>query len=141
MKIIRLLIILTAFLLMISSALSLFSNTDRTPVYINVASMACLMIVVTLLNFKNKNNQSIDVWFGLVSKTKNGKNGKYTVYLLTDDPNNPYNHAEPILSNITSKETAVRKAIEYTKELFHNILISQKNNNKSQEDNGKKSQS
>ena len=45
MKIIRLLIILTAFLLMISSALSLFSNTDRTPVYINV----------TLLNFKNKN--------------------------------------------------------------------------------------
>lgn len=55
-------------------------------------------------------NQSIDVWFGLVSKTKNGKNGKYTVYLLTDDPNNPYNHAEPILSNITSKETAVRKA-------------------------------
>ena len=28
-------------------------------------------------------NQSIDVWFGLVSKTKNGKNGKYTVYLLT----------------------------------------------------------
>ena len=48
MKIIRLLIILTAFLLMISSALSLFSNT-------NVASMACLMIVVTLLNFKNKN--------------------------------------------------------------------------------------
>ena len=68
-------------------------------------------------------NQSIDVWFGLVSKTKNGKNGKYTVYLLTDDPNNPYNHAEPILSNITSKETAVRKAIEYTKELFHNILI------------------
>ena len=84
-------------------------------------------------------NQSIDVWFGLVSKTKNGKNGKYTVYLLTDDPNNPYNHAEPILSNITSKETAVRKAIEYTKELFHNILISQKNNNKSQEDNGKSS--
>ena len=59
MKIIRLLIILTAFLLMISSALSLFSNTDRTPVYINVASMACLMIVVTLLNFKNKTNNNV----------------------------------------------------------------------------------
>ena len=57
MKIIRLLIILTAFLLMISSALSLFSNTDRTPVYINVASMACLMIVVTLLiKIKTNNN-------------------------------------------------------------------------------------
>ena len=59
MKIIRLLIILTAFLLMISSALSLFSNTDRTPVYINVASMACLMIVVTLLNFKIKTNNNV----------------------------------------------------------------------------------
>ena len=34
-----------------------------------------------------------------------------------------------------------KNKIEYTKELFHNILISQKNNNKSQEDNGKKSQS
>lgn len=71
-------------------------------------------------------NQSIDVWFGLVSKTKNGKNGKYTVYLLSDDPDNPLNHAEPILSNITSRETAVKKGIEYAKELFHNILTNQK---------------
>lgn len=31
------------------------------------------------------NNRAIDVWLGLVSKSKNGKNGKYTVYLLTDD--------------------------------------------------------
>ena len=23
---------------------------------------------------------SVDIWIGLVSKTKNGKNGKYTVY-------------------------------------------------------------
>ena len=67
-------------------------------------------------------NQAIDVWFGLVSKTKNGKNGKYTVYLLTDDPDKPFNHAEPILSNITSKETAVKKGIEYAKALFENIL-------------------
>lgn len=37
------------------------------------------------------NNRAIDVWLGLVSKSKNGKNGKYTVYLLTDDPNNPLN--------------------------------------------------
>lgn len=70
-------------------------------------------------------NHAIDVWFGLVSKTKNGKNGKYTVYLLTDDPNNPYNHAEPILSNITSKDTAIRKGIEYAKNLFHNIIANQ----------------
>lgn len=70
-------------------------------------------------------NRSMDVWFGLVSKTKNGKNGKYTVYLLTDDPNKPLNHAEPILSNITSKDTAIKKAIEYTKELFQSILDNQ----------------
>lgn len=68
------------------------------------------------------NNRAIDVWFGLVSKTKNGKNGKYTVYLLSDDPNNQFNHAEPILSNIISKETAIKKGIEYAKELFSNIL-------------------
>lgn len=68
------------------------------------------------------NNRAIDVWLGLVSKNKNGKNGKYTVYLLTDDPNNPLNHAEPILSNITSKDTAIRKGIEYVKNLFQDIL-------------------
>ncbi len=68
------------------------------------------------------NNRAIDVWLGLVSKSKNGKNGKYTVYLLTDNPNNPLNHAEPILSNITSKDTAIRKGIEYVKNLFQDIL-------------------
>lgn len=69
--------------------------------------------------------QAIDVWFGLVSKTKNGKNGKYTVYLLTDDPNKPLNHAEPILSNIASKDTAIRRGIEYAKSLFQEILNNQ----------------
>lgn len=71
-------------------------------------------------------NTSIDVWFGLVSKAKNGKNGKYTVYLLTDDPQNPLNHAEPILSGITSKDTAIKKGIEYAKSLFQNILNNRK---------------
>ena len=70
-------------------------------------------------------DRSIDVWFGLVSKTKNGKNGKYTVYLLTDDPRNPINHAEPILSGITSKDTAIKRGIEYAKNLFQNILNNQ----------------
>lgn len=55
MKIIRLLIMLTAFLIMISSALILYSTTDRTPVYINVAAMACLVVIVTLLNFRKTN--------------------------------------------------------------------------------------
>ncbi len=57
MKIIRLLVILTAFLIMISSAITLYSTTDRTPVYINVAAMACLVVIVTLLNFR-KNDQN-----------------------------------------------------------------------------------
>jgi len=70
-------------------------------------------------------DRSIDVWFGLVSKTKNGKNGKYPVYLLTDDPRNPFNHAEPILSGITSKDTAIKRGIEYAKNLFQNILNNQ----------------
>ncbi len=70
-------------------------------------------------------DRSIDVWFGLVSKTKNGKNGKYTVYLLTDDPRNHFNHAEPILSGITSKDTAIKRGIEYAKNLFQNILNNQ----------------
>lgn len=69
--------------------------------------------------------KAIDIWLGLVCKTKNGKNGKYTVYLLTDDPDHPHNHAEPILSNITSKDTAIKKGIEYAKELLHNILENQ----------------
>ncbi len=68
------------------------------------------------------NNRAIDVWLGLLSKTKNGKNGKYTVYLLTDDPRNPFNHAQPILSGVTSKETAIRKGIEQVKEMFREML-------------------
>lgn len=55
MKVIRLLIMLTAFLIMISCAFSLNANpTDKLPVYINVGAMACLVAVITLLNFKNK---------------------------------------------------------------------------------------
>lgn len=70
--------------------------------------------------------ESTDIWLGLVSKTKNGKNGKYTVYLLTDDPDNPLNHAEPILSGIKSKETAIREGIAYAKDLLQNILKNKK---------------
>ena len=61
MKIIRLLIMLTAFLVMISSAVTLFSTTDRTPVYINIAAMCVLIVIISILNFhKNKgNNQDV----------------------------------------------------------------------------------
>jgi len=70
--------------------------------------------------------ESIDVWFGLLSKQKNGKNGKYTVYLLTDDPDKPLNHADPILSNISSKEAAIKEGIEYAKTMFKQILENKK---------------
>lgn len=70
-------------------------------------------------------NQAIDVWLGLMRKTKNGKNGKFTVYLLTDDPDKPLNHAEPILSNIASKDTAIRQGIEYAKSLLRDLLENQ----------------
>lgn len=55
MKTVRLLVMLSAFLIMVSSAFSLGNPSDsKTPVYINVAAMACLVAIVTLLNFKSK---------------------------------------------------------------------------------------
>lgn len=59
MKLVRLLILLTAFLIMISSVFTLSLTTDRTPVYINVAAMASLMIAVSVLNLKNKSKDNI----------------------------------------------------------------------------------
>lgn len=58
MRIIRLLIILTAFLIMISSAFSLYAPGDRTSVYLNIAAMACLIGIITLLNFQNKDKNN-----------------------------------------------------------------------------------
>ncbi len=52
MKIVRYLLILAAFLIMVSSVLSLLNGGDRTAVYINVAAMAALAVAVTVLNFK-----------------------------------------------------------------------------------------
>lgn len=52
MKIIRILIMLTAFLIMISSVFTLFTTTNRTPVYLNIAAMATLIAVITLLNLR-----------------------------------------------------------------------------------------
>ncbi|MGL5682019.1 MAG: hypothetical protein ACRDDZ_03055 [Marinifilaceae bacterium] len=77
---------------------------------------------------------SVDIWLGLVSKHKNGKNGKYTVYLLTDSPDSPLNHAEPLISNIASKETAIKRGIECAKEMLRNIIDNQKDVNNSVEE-------
>lgn len=54
MKTVRLLILLTAFLIMISSVFTLLATTDRTPVYCNIAAMVCLGVAISFLNFKGK---------------------------------------------------------------------------------------
>lgn len=58
MKFSRILIILTAFLLVISSYFSLQAGGDRTPVYINLAAMVCLVILITILNFQKNERKS-----------------------------------------------------------------------------------
>lgn len=58
MRIARYLLILAAFLIMISSTLSLYHGGSRTAVYINIGAMASLAVAVGIINFKNtpKNN-------------------------------------------------------------------------------------
>ncbi len=57
MKTARLLIILGAFLIMISSVFSLMTTTDRTPVYINIFAMLSLAIAVSVMNFQKNNKK------------------------------------------------------------------------------------
>lgn len=57
MKTARLLIILGAFLIMISSVFSLMTTTDRTPVYINICAMLSLAIAVSVMNFQKNKHQ------------------------------------------------------------------------------------
>lgn len=60
MKAVRLLIMLTAFLIMISSVFTLYNTTDRTSVYINIAAMASLVAVISIMNFnKTKNKHDV----------------------------------------------------------------------------------
>lgn len=69
--------------------------------------------------------ESIDVWFGLRSNSRD-KHSNFTVYILTDDPDNELNHAEPIKSGIPSKAEALKIGIEYAKDLFRNIKKNRK---------------
>ncbi|MDL2231219.1 hypothetical protein LJB85_00575 [Porphyromonadaceae bacterium OttesenSCG-928-L07] len=57
MKPTRLLIMLSAFLIMISSVFSLYSTPDRTPVYLNIAAMVCLVFAVSVLNFNKSKDK------------------------------------------------------------------------------------
>lgn len=53
MKYAKLLIMLSAFLIMISSVFTLMATSDRTGVYLNVGAMFCLVIAISVMNFKN----------------------------------------------------------------------------------------
>ncbi|WP_294140043.1 hypothetical protein [uncultured Sanguibacteroides sp.] len=59
MRISRYLLILAAFLIMISSVLSLFHGGDRTAVYVNIAAMASIAIAVSIISFKNPNKRNL----------------------------------------------------------------------------------
>ena len=48
---------MTAFLIMLSSTVTLLAPEDpKTAVYINIAAMACLVVIITLLNFQKPDN-------------------------------------------------------------------------------------
>lgn len=53
MRYAKLLIMLSAFLIMISSVFTLMATSDRTGVYLNVGAMFCLVIAISVMNFKN----------------------------------------------------------------------------------------
>lgn len=53
MKAAKLLIMLSAFLIMISSVFTLMATSERTGVYLNVGAMFCLVIAISVINFKN----------------------------------------------------------------------------------------
>ncbi len=55
MKTVRLLILLSAFLIMISSVYTLMTNVgDRIAVYINIGAMFALVLAISVMNFKGK---------------------------------------------------------------------------------------
>ena len=58
MKIVSYLLMGAAFLLVVSSALSLISDTphDMTPVYVNLGAMFCICVAVGIISY-NKNNK------------------------------------------------------------------------------------
>ncbi|MDE5639696.1 MAG: hypothetical protein K2I47_07940 [Odoribacter sp.] len=54
MKAAKLLIMLSAFLIMISCVFTLMATSERTGVYLNVGAMFCLVIAISVMNFNNK---------------------------------------------------------------------------------------
>jgi len=57
MKFTKILIVLAAFLIMISSIMILPLTESRMPVYINVAAMIVLAIVIVIISTNKKNKK------------------------------------------------------------------------------------
>jgi len=54
MRISRYLLMLAAFLIMISSMLTMYASEPKTVLYVNVAAMAAIAVAVSIINFKNR---------------------------------------------------------------------------------------
>lgn len=56
MKVARYLIMGASFLIVISSAMSLLTETlhDKNPIYVNVGAMVCLTAAITFMNFDKR---------------------------------------------------------------------------------------
>ncbi len=67
------------------------------------------------------NDQKFEIWLGLMPK--NG--GSIAVYLLTDSPYSPLNHANKILSGVMSRDEAIRRGVAYAKKLFRGMMENQ----------------
>lgn len=59
MRICRHLLMLSAFLIMVSSVLTLYSSDRKMVLYVNVAAMVAIAIAVSIMNFKNHPKDNI----------------------------------------------------------------------------------
>ena len=66
-------------------------------------------------------NHVYEMWFGLTSKSQD-RHSNFTLYLLTEGPNNQFSYAEKIESGFFAKADAERYAIRYARELIRNKI-------------------
>lgn len=70
-------------------------------------------------------DRSMEMWFGMTSKSRD-QHSNFTLYLLTEGPDNPFSYAEQIKSGIPSKREVERYAIKYAKELLRQLIDREK---------------
>lgn len=74
-------------------------------------------------------DRTVELWFGLTSKSRD-RHSNFTLYLLTEGPDNPFSYAEPIKSGISTKSEADRLAITYAKDLLRQLIDREKEQRK-----------